>query len=117
MIALPNLCDVVALSLCHPEAAGGSFLVADDRSFSTPELVTAIADSMGKPARLVSVPVPMLHWVARLTGRRAEVVRLCESLEVDTSYTKVRLGWRPSVSPVEGVRLAVIEYLNESHAC
>jgi len=116
MIALPNLCDVISLSLSHPEAAGRSFLVADDKSLSTPELVTAIADSMSKPARLVSVPVPMLDWVGRLTGRRAEVRRLCESLEIDASHTKRRLGWRPRMSPVEAVKLAVDDYLKMKNA-
>jgi UDP-glucose 4-epimerase len=116
MIALPNLCDVIAVSLRHPEAAGECFLVADDTSLSTPELITAIADSMGKLARLVSVPVPLLDWVGRLTGRRAEVRRLCESLEIDTSHTRRRLGWWPRVSPVEGVQLTVDDYLTMKNA-
>ena len=90
--------------------------MADDKSLSTPELVTAIADSMSKPVRLFSVPVSMLDWVGRLTRRRPEIRRLCESLEIDTSHTKRRLGWRPRVSPVEGVRLAVNEYLTMKNA-
>jgi nucleoside-diphosphate-sugar epimerase len=49
------------------------------------------------------VPVGLLRLGGALTGKRAEIGRLVDSLVVDASETRERLGWRPPFSVREGI--------------
>lgn len=106
-VGLDNLVDLLVRCLDHPAAPGQTFLVADGQDLSTPELVRLMAEAMGRPPRLVPVPVSLLRLAGRLTGKGAEVERLCGSLRVDDSETRRVLDWAPPVSVEEGVRRMV----------
>ena len=90
-----NLVDALETCATHPAAAGQLFLVADAETVSTPDMVRRMARALGRPARLLSVPVGLLRRLAALTGRGATVARLSGSLEVDASRITRTLGWRP----------------------
>lgn len=49
---------------------------------STAQLIRAIGDGLGKPARLFWLPVSVLGFVPRLLGKGSEVNRLVGPLEV-----------------------------------
>ena len=59
---------------------------------------------MGKPARLVSVPVGMLELGATLLGKQAMAQRLLGSLQVDIGKTREMLGWTPPHPVEEGLK-------------
>lgn len=71
MVALYNLVDFLLLCATHPDAAGATWMVSDNRDLSLPELVTLIPTAMGRLARLLRVPAGLLWAAARLVGRRA----------------------------------------------
>jgi UDP-N-acetyl-alpha-D-quinovosamine dehydrogenase len=62
-----------------------------------------MAAAMGRPARLLPVPVPLLRIAGVLTGRGAQIARLVGSLAVDSTPISRELGWQPSVPPGEGI--------------
>jgi UDP-glucose 4-epimerase len=68
---------------------------------------------MHRPARLFPVPTGMLRALAALAGRSAEMNRLCDSLAVDISQTRARLGWSPPLSLEAGLGRTVAWYLQE----
>jgi nucleoside-diphosphate-sugar epimerase len=107
LVALDNLVDLLIRCVDHPAAAYRTLLVSDGQDLSTPELIRGVADAMGRPSRLYSVPVPILRGVARMTGRLAEFERLTGSLQVDIRATRETLGWVPPVSVHEGLVRAV----------
>jgi nucleoside-diphosphate-sugar epimerase len=111
-IGLDNLVDLLIRCVDHPKAAGQTLLVSDGQDLSTPELLHMIADAMGRPARLLHLPVPLLRFGGRVLGRLNEVDRLVSSLQVDSSATRELLGWNPPVSVEEGVRRMVRGYLS-----
>ena len=82
----------------HPNAPDGTFLVSDGESLSTTSLLQLLSVAIGKPARLLPVPVKLLKLGAAIFGRKNLVQRLCDSLEVDIGLTRERLGWSPPVS-------------------
>ncbi|CAG0950028.1 UDP-glucose 4-epimerase [Burkholderiales bacterium] len=95
VIGLANLCDAfVAAADAEPAPAGVHF-VADADPVSTPALVRAIARALGRPVPLAFVPVPLLRFAGRITGRGADVDRLAGTLEVDASSFTAATGWRP----------------------
>lgn len=113
LVGLGNLCDLVAVALTHPAAAGETFLAADAAPVSTPELLRAIGVALGRPARLLPAPVGLLGFAARMTGRTGEFRRLTGSLEVDVSKAARLLDWRPRFTLGQGLTATVEHWRRE----
>ncbi len=109
-VALDNLVDLIVTCIDHPAAANQIFLASDGKDLSTTELLQRMAKVLGKPARLIPVPVKILELVAAALGKRALAQRLCESLQVDISKAQDVLGWTPPISVDEGLRRAAAGY-------
>jgi UDP-glucose 4-epimerase len=113
MVSVWNLCDLICALVRHERPMSGVFLVADGETVSTAELVRRLAHIMHRPARLFSLPTGVLRALAALTGRSAEMNRLCDSLAVDISQTRARLGWSPPLPLEEGLERTVHWYMQE----
>ena len=61
LLYLGNFVDAIRVCVEHPAAAGQTFLLDDGEPVSTPELIRAVARALGRPARLLAVPVRMLE--------------------------------------------------------
>jgi nucleoside-diphosphate-sugar epimerase len=81
-----------------PQAAGGTFLAAHPHSASTAQLVGALRAHLGRPARLVGIPAPLLEAGAALAGQGERMRRLTRSLEADPAATEQRLGWTAQIA-------------------
>lgn len=113
LIFVGNLADAILRSLEHPAAAGKTFLVSDGEDVSTPELVRRMAYALGRPARLVSLPAPILRAVATLAGKSAQATRLMDSLIIDSGNIRRALGWLPPFSLNQGLQLTIVAYLSQ----
>jgi UDP-glucose 4-epimerase len=112
MLSTGNLAAAVRALIGAPGIGGEIFFLADGRDLSTPELVRTIAAALGRPARLVPVPVVLLRaggafgsLLARFTGfpiTSAEVARLTGSLTVSTAKLAERTGFRSPGTSEEG---------------
>jgi nucleoside-diphosphate-sugar epimerase len=94
LIYVGNLVDAIARCAEHP-AARGPFLVSDEETVSTPELVSRIARALERPARLVRAPLGLLQFAAKLAGRLEEIQRLTGNLAIDSSKARQLLDWHP----------------------
>lgn len=113
LVCVDNLVDLLICCLEHPAAAGQIFLAADGAAQSTPQLCASIAEAMAKRSRIVAVPVWLLRFVAGVLGRSAEIDRLTQSLEIDSSHTRTTLGWKPPCTAREGTMRMVRAYLEQ----
>jgi nucleoside-diphosphate-sugar epimerase len=104
LVGLDNLVDLIITCIDHPNAANQVFLVSDGEDLSTSGLLRRVAKAMGRPSRLISVPVGLLQLGATVLGKKAVGQRLLGSLQVDISSTRERLDWTPPVSVDEGLR-------------
>lgn len=111
LVNLWNLCSLLMHVIEDPRAVHGTWLVSDDEDLSTPELIRRLAAAMQRRARLLPVPASLLRLAGILTGRRAEIDRLCGSLTVDIVRTRTLLGWSPPVSLDAGLERTVRWYL------
>jgi len=109
LVYLGNLVDAIARCVEHPQASG-TFLVADDESPSTPELVSRLANALGHSARMWPVPVSWLRLAGRIARREEEVRRLVGSLAVDTSLARTRFGWQPPFTLSQGLTATALWY-------
>jgi nucleoside-diphosphate-sugar epimerase len=96
LIGVDNLADLLLLAAVHPKAAGQLFLAADEPALSTPSLVWQLADGLGKPARLLTLPPALRAAITRIPGAGGAMQRLCGSLEVDSGKARRLLDWRPA---------------------
>jgi len=110
LVFVGNLVDAIVRTLDHPAAAKETFMVSDGEDVSTPELVRRMARALGRPARLVPVPVPLLRLGGTLAGRSDDVARLADDLVVDPSKIRASLGWSPVFTLDEGLRETAAGY-------
>lgn len=107
LVGLDNLVDLVVTCLHHPQAANQTFMASDGHDLSTTDLLRGLALAMGRPARLVSVPQPLVESALRWVGRGDWITRLCGNLQVDISHTCRALEWTPPLTVEESLRRAV----------
>lgn len=107
MLALDNLVDFIELAIKHPRAPGNTFLLADV-TWSTPELLRAMAAASARSVWLLPVSVSFLYRLAGLLGRSVWMTRLCGNLEVDSSGAFKHLGWLPPVAPMQAMQRMAI---------
>jgi nucleoside-diphosphate-sugar epimerase len=115
LVALDNLVDLIVTCMWHPAAANQTFLVSDDEDVSTTELLRRMGEALGKPAHLLPLPAWVLTTGAFLFGKRVLSQRLCGSLQVDISKTKILLGWSPPMSVNDGLRGAAQYFLTSKN--
>lgn len=106
-VFVDNLLSLIKCCTNHPAAANQVFLVSDDESLSTVDLLRRVARVLEQPARIISIPIPMLNMAATLMRKRDVIRSLCGSLEVDIEKTKELLDWVPPFGVDEGLRRTV----------
>jgi nucleoside-diphosphate-sugar epimerase len=103
MVSVTNLCDLIAICVQSPVRGTHTLMVSDGLDLSTPGLIRLLGTALGRPARLIPVPVAVLRTLGRATGHAGEVERLCGSLRVDISGTQRVMGWSPPISVEDGL--------------
>ncbi|MBI5141395.1 MAG: SDR family oxidoreductase [Nitrospirae bacterium] len=111
MIYLGNFVDAIVQCISHPAAAGQTFLVSDGQDVSTPDLIKKIAWAIGKSPRLLPCPLSVLKTIGKIAGKGSEVERLIGSLEIDSSWIRERLDWKPPFTLDDGISGTVSWYL------
>lgn len=102
-IYLDNLTGATAACLTHPAAAGKTYLVSDGEDVSTAELITRIAQALGKSSRLWPCSLGLMKLAGMMTGKSDEVARLLGSLCIDSGRIRSELGWTPSYTLAQGL--------------
>ncbi|HLW25532.1 MAG TPA: NAD-dependent epimerase/dehydratase family protein [Steroidobacteraceae bacterium] len=100
---LSDLCALLDLCASERRAAGQLFLAAHPQPLSTPDLIRAMAEGLGRCARLPAVPLAVLRALGRVAGSEA-LARLSGSLVVDSRRAREELGWSCSTDLREAVR-------------
>ncbi|WP_028634731.1 UDP-glucose 4-epimerase family protein [Pseudomonas parafulva] len=115
LVSLANLVDLITTCIDHPAAAGQTFLASDGDDVSLSQLLRALGQAMGRPARLLPVPAALLKTAASLLGRRDLAQRLLGSLQVDITKNRELLGWHPPYTLQQGLTLAARPFLEAHH--
>jgi nucleoside-diphosphate-sugar epimerase len=93
-IARADLAAIVAAVLAA-ERAPGSVLAAHPQSIGTPDLIRALAEGVGRPARLFRAPNGLLGTGAMLAGRAAMWQSLAGNFAANPAAA-LGLGWKPA---------------------
>ena len=95
LIAIENLLSFIILCAVHEKSANEIFVVSDNETVSTTQLLENVAKAFNKKALLLPIPVSWLIFLAKLLGKEADAIRLFSSLVIDNSKAKELLDWNP----------------------
>jgi len=114
LVALDNLVDLIVTCIDHPAAANQVFLVSDGEDLSTTSLLLRMGQALGKPTRLLPVPIGLLTVLATTLGKKAVSQRLLGSLQVDIEKTRQLLSWAPVTSVNKALAQTAEDFLRRS---
>ena len=104
LVSIYNLCDLIRVCILHPGAPGDTFLVSDNESISTTDLIRQIANGLNRTARLFPAPNWLLTLLAALFGKMEQLEKLTGNLQINMSPTQQVLDWHPPLSVAESFR-------------
>jgi nucleoside-diphosphate-sugar epimerase len=93
LIALDNLVSAIEAVILHPKAAGQAYVVADQETVSTEDLVRLISMCRGRNPLIFYLPLAFLGLCKRIPALGVRVSQLADSLVVDSSKFRKDLGW------------------------
>lgn len=109
MVAVDNLISLIFTMI--EKRVSGTFLVQDEVPVSTSELLNTMAEIKEVKLKLVSIPIVIRNLIKAL---KPEIYkRVFGSLVVDDSFTRTRLGFNPSISTAEGIKIMIKDIENE----
>jgi UDP-glucose 4-epimerase len=102
LLSVDNLMSAVLFVLANPAAAGETFLVADPRPATLPEILTTLRRAQGHRPGLVRVPPSLIRLGLAAVGRRSLWARIGGELIADTAKLEAA-GWHPAVDTFSGL--------------
>ncbi|WP_313711484.1 SDR family oxidoreductase [Pseudomonas sp.] len=115
LVSLGNLLDLITTCIDHPKAANQVFIASDGDDVSLTQLIRALGQALGRPARLIPVPQILLQTAARVLGQRDLAQRLLGSLQVDINKNYQLLGWTPPMTLEQGLSATARSFLDNPH--
>jgi UDP-N-acetyl-alpha-D-quinovosamine dehydrogenase len=112
LIFIDNLVDLTVRAAVARDAAG-QVLLLRDADPSTPALVRALAEGLGRRPRLFAVPDTALALLRAVPGAGRVLARLTLSLAADDSATRAALRWRPPVAGEAGLAVTARAFRDE----
>lgn len=106
-VGIDNLTDLIHLCVYHPSARNQIFLAGDNEDVSIEMMIRTIAEGLGRPTRLLNVPLPLLNVMVGLMGKRQLLDKICGNLQVDIGKARKLLSWSPRMTVREGLLKAV----------
>jgi UDP-4-keto-D-FucNAc 4-reductase len=105
LVSVENLASFLVCCAAHPQAAGELFVVGDNLSISTKELVELLGKAIGKKTILLAIPPAIAKISATLISKQDLYNQLFGSLLVDSSKAKNLLQWQPTINIKESLTL------------
>ncbi len=97
-VFVQNLVDLLMTCATHPDAVGHVFLASDFETVSIKQFTNAIAEGLGKRVLQLPIPVILMQFLGKITGKSGMIEQLYGDLEVDSSNVNEVLGWTPPIT-------------------
>ena len=96
LISLDSLSEFLALCVNNPKATNQTFLVSDNKNYSTSEIIQKIAKDNQLKAMQFCVPSFILSILLRSVGKLEMERKLLSNLEIDNQHAKTVMNWQPN---------------------
>jgi UDP-glucose 4-epimerase len=102
ILARDNLASAIQFSLDADATAGQTFIVADPNSPTLAQIVTALRNAAGRPARVFPLPPQLIETALKFAGRSGLWDRLGGEL-IASPKKLIAAGWQPPVEMSAGL--------------
>lgn len=103
MVFVDNLADGLRALATDSRPVHGVYHITDGDDFTVAGMARAIGDALGRPARLIPIPVGLLRGFGHMTGKVAQVERLTSPLRMSAVRLHEELGWTPPWTVAQGL--------------
>ena len=104
LIYIENLNSAILSCLKNDEVNSSIYLVCDDDSLSTPELITKIAKIMNKRIIIFNFPISLLSAITKLFKQNLKFDKLNSNLVANNQKFKQDFGWNPPYTTNKGIK-------------
>ncbi len=116
LLYVSTFADAIKTCLIHPNASGKTFLVSDEKSLSTAELIEKMGHFLQSSPRLFNIPVAWMKLGGKCLGKASVIDRLTSSLVIDSNKIRQELSWASPYSFDAGIQKTAEWFLaNKSH--
>ena len=112
LIFVGNLVSFITRCIQSEKAVGKILLVSDNETISTKDLIRSLAKAMQKRSLIFNLPLYILLFIAFILGKRSQLRRLSDSLEIDPKYSYSSLEWLPPYDYKTAFAITANWYLN-----
>ncbi|MBU0912803.1 MAG: NAD-dependent epimerase/dehydratase family protein [Gammaproteobacteria bacterium] len=109
-IAIDHLVEVISRLIELDNDTERCFVAADRDTVSLSELIDILSDGMGHKVVNLAVPVALLRFVFKLSGKTSLYQKLCLPLTVDASRTYELLKWWPTSAASEKLKAVARQF-------
>jgi nucleoside-diphosphate-sugar epimerase len=102
-VFIGNLCDLILTILNTEKSRNKIFFVSDDEDISTSDLIDKISSRLKIFPKIFYLNKKFIFFIAKTVGKKSVMNQLFESFQIDLSFTKETLKWRPKFSIDEGI--------------
>jgi UDP-glucose 4-epimerase len=106
LLGTENFCSAISHALRSPACVGGTFLLADGPPVTAGEIVALCRQALGRPAGVLSVPVPGAAVLLKRVGKRDLADRLFGDLIVSAQAIRAT-GWHAPQTTAQGLAGAI----------
>lgn len=117
-LSIENLCFVIKELLNRKDIPSGVYQIADDEALSTNELISIIAETIGRKTRILNIPIKMINFLAGLGDRlhlplnSERLQKLTESYVVSNAKLLQTLNITLPVKAKEGIQTTIKSFQN-----
>lgn len=104
LLYVENLADLIVRLISLPLPGLSTYLVADDETVSTPELMRRMTGNSRRGIRLFPFPARLLRGIASIGGFGQQAAVLTGTFVVRSSLVTKETGWRPPFSLDQGLK-------------
>lgn len=115
-VSVENLCFIINELLENPLIPSGIYNIADDASLSTIDLVKIMGAVLGKPAKILKIPKPMIKLLAKIGDiipfpiNSERLQKLTENYEVSNQKIKNALQKELPLSAEKGIQKTIASF-------
>jgi nucleoside-diphosphate-sugar epimerase len=115
-VSVENLCFIINELLENKRIPSGIYNIADDASISTTHLVKIIADTIGRPAKILNIPKVLVNIIAKIGDllplpiNSERVQKLTENYEVSNSKIKKAIQKDLPLTTEKGIQQTIASF-------
>jgi nucleoside-diphosphate-sugar epimerase len=107
LIGIKNIVVFIEKTISKGASDNQTFVVCDEKPYSTTELIKNISTASGKKARLFYLPTFILKILFLILGRQNDAPKMLSSLEINASKAENTLNWKPKFPMVEQLKRGI----------